>query len=171
MKFSVSYTTRQPRPGEVNNVDYTFVSRNDFKLMIDEGKFVEWAEVHGELYGTSRGSLEEIVNSGFDAVLDIDTQGAMQLKEKYKDGVYIFILPPSIEILKERLEKRMSDSKLEIEKRMKKTLEEIKNYEKYDYVIVNDLLDVALRKLQAIVIAERSSIKRIDREWIEEKFF
>jgi guanylate kinase len=171
LKFSVSFTTRPPRPQEVNNVDYTFISREEFQLMINREEFIEWSEIHNELYGTAKKRLEELVSSGIDVILDIDTQGAMQLKEKYKQGVYIFILPPSIEVLKERLEKRMTDSSEEIEKRLKSALYEIKSYYIYDYVIINDILKDALKEFEAIIIAHRVSTKVINPLSIEERFF
>jgi len=170
MKHSVSFTTRPPRPGEVNNIDYTFVSKNEFRIMIEKGEFVEWAEIHGELYGTSMKRLEDIIDSGTDVILDIDIQGAMQLKEKYKSGVYVFVLPPSMEVLKERLGKRMANSKEEIEKRLKGAVEEIKKYREYDYVIVNNIFKDALKELEAIIISHRGSTNRIDPEWIEKNF-
>ncbi|MDI6889567.1 MAG: guanylate kinase [Thermodesulfovibrionales bacterium] len=170
LKHSVSFTTRPPRPGEVNDRDYTFISRDEFKEMIDKGEFVEWAEIHGELYGTSKKRLEEIMDSGFDVILDIDTQGAMQLKEKYKGGVYIFVLTPSMEVLKERLRKRMANSKEEIEKRLKGAVEEIKKYREYDYVIVNNVFEDAFKELEAIIISHRVSTKRVDLGWIEKNF-
>jgi len=129
LQFSVSYTTRQPRRGEVNDRDYTFINRQDFRLMADKGEFIEWAEVHGALYGTSRKRLEELLESGNDVILDIDTQGAMQIKERYKEGIYIFILPPSLETLKERLKNRMTDSKEEIGKRLGRAIAEIKTFD------------------------------------------
>lgn len=168
---SVSYTTRTQRSGEVNDRDYTFITRDEFKAMIDRGEFIEWAEVHGELYGTSQMRLEEIMNSGADAILDIDTQGVMQLKNKYREGVYIFICPPSITILKERLKRRLTDSKEAVERRIKGAVQEIKQYRDYDYVIVNDILKEALKKLEAIIISHRVSAKRVDHEWIENNFF
>jgi len=171
LRFSVSYTTRPPRPGEVNDRDYTFVSRHEFKLMIGREEFVESAEIHGELYGTSKKRLEELTNSGFGVVLDIDTQGAMQLKKKWGKGVYIFILPPSIELLRERLEKRMTDSREEIEKRLSNAVLEIKNYHEYDYVIINDIFEKALSELEAIIISHRIRTGMINPLWIEEKFF
>jgi guanylate kinase len=168
---SVSYTTRTQRSGEVNDRDYTFITRDEFKAMIDRGEFIEWAEVHGELYGTSQMRLDEIMNSGADAILDIDTQGVMQLKNKYREGVYIFICPPSITILKERLKRRLTDSKEVVERRIKAAVQEIKQYRDYDYVIVNDVLEEALRKLEAIIISHRVSTKGIDHVWIENNFF
>lgn len=170
LKHSVSFTTRLPRLGEVNNKDYTFISRDEFRAMIDKGEFVEWAEIHGELYGTAKKRLEEILDSGMDAILDIDIQGAMQLKEKYKGGIYIFVLPPSMEVLKERLGKRMANSKEEIEKRLEGAVEEIKKYREYDYVIVNNIFEDAFKKIEAIIISHRVSTERIDPEWIEKNF-
>ena len=170
LKFSVSYTTRQPRRGEVNDRDYTFINRQDFRLMADKGEFIEWAEVHGALYGTSRKRLEELLDSGNDVILDIDTQGAMQIKEKYKEGIYIFILPPSLETLKERLKNRMTDSKEEIGKRLGRAIAEIKTFDKYDYVIINNILEDALTEFEALVISQRVSIKKINPLWIKESF-
>lgn len=170
LQFSVSYTTRQPRKGEVNDRDYTFINRQDFRLMADKGEFIEWAEVHGALYGTSRKRLEELLDSGNDVILDIDTQGAMQIKERYKEGIYIFILPPSLETLKERLKNRMTDSKEEIGKRLGRAIAEIKTFDKYDYVIINDILEDALMEFEALVISQRVSIKKINPLWIEESF-
>lgn len=167
---SVSYTTRRPRLGEVNERDYIFISRKEFREMIKRGEFAEWAEVHGEFYGTSKKWLEDAVCSGIDVILDIDVKGASQLKEKYHGGVYIFILPPSMEVLKERLEKRMTDSKEDIEKRLRVASEEIKRYREYNYVIVNKVLEDALKELSAIIISERLSIERIDPKWIETNF-
>ena len=170
LQFSVSYTTRQPRRGEVNDRDYTFINRQDFRLMADKGEFIEWAEVHGALYGTSRKRLEELLESGNDVILDIDTQGAMQIKERYKEGIYIFILPPSLETLKERLKNRMTDSKEEIGKRLGRAIAEIKTFDKYDYVIINDILEDALMEFEAVVISQRVSIIKINPLWIEESF-
>jgi guanylate kinase len=170
LKFSVSYTTRQPRAGETNDRDYTFIAREDFMLMIENGEFIEWAEVHGEFYGTSRKRLEELMDSGSDVVLDIDTQGAVRLKEKYKEDAYIFVLPPSVDILKKRLEERMTDSKEEMEKRLKRAVSEIKTYTEYDYVIINDVFEDSLREFEAIVISQRVRTKMIDPLWIEESF-
>lgn len=170
LRFSVSYTTRQPRQGEVNDRDYTFISREDFRSMADRGGFIEWAEVHGELYGTSRKRLEELMDSGNDVILDIDTQGAMQIKEKFAMGTYVFVLPPSMEVLKQRLEQRMTDSTKEIKKRIKRAVAEIKTYPKYDYVIINDRLEDALKEFEAIIISHRASTKKINPFWVEERF-
>jgi guanylate kinase len=171
LKHSVSYTTRRPRPGEVNDRDYTFINRDAFKGMIDRAEFAEWAEIHGKLYGTSKKRLEETMDSGIDVILDIDVQGAEQLKKKYQGGVYIFVLPPSLEVLEERLQKRMVNSKEEIEKRLKVAAKEIKRYREYDYVIVNNILEDALKELSAIIISKRVSTERVDPQLIEMNFF
>ncbi|MFZ6016309.1 MAG: guanylate kinase [Nitrospirota bacterium] len=170
LRHSISYTTRPPRPGEVSGRDYTFIDEDTFRLMIDRGEFAEWARVHGQLYGTSKKRLEELMDAGIDVILDIDTQGAMQIKERYKEGIYIFILPPTMKALRERLEKRMANSKDEIELRLRKAIDEIKDYHKYDYVIVNDSFKEALKELKAIIISYRVSTKRIDTSWIEDSF-
>jgi len=164
----VSYTTRPPREGEMNDREYTFIQKDEFIRMKEDGEFIEWAEVHGNLYGTSRRRLEDILNKGIDAIHDIDTQGGAQMRRNFHDGVYIFVLPPSVDALRKRLEKRMSDSPVEIEKRIKRSIEEIREYRHYDYVIVNDIIDEALRELMSIVIAERVKKDKVDPRWIEE---
>ncbi len=170
LKESVSYTTRPPRRGEVNGRDYIFITRDEFRAMVERGEFVEWAEVHGELYGTSKKRLEELMSSGNDVIMDIDVQGAMQLKEKYREGIYIFVLPPSMEALEERLRARMANSEEEIEERLRRAVEEMKYYYKYDYVIINNVLKNALKELEAIIISNRVRTVRIDSLWIEERF-
>jgi guanylate kinase len=171
---SVSYTTRVPRTGEVNNVDYTFVSKSKFRKMIDEGDFVEWAEVHGNLYGTSKRRLEKLMASGVDVLMDIDTQGARQIRDSYEGGIFIFILPPSLTVLGERLQKRMGDTKErkeDIKRRLGKAVDEIKDYDMYDYVIINDELKSSVVKFGAIITAERLSSKKIDMNWIKRNIF
>lgn len=164
---SVSFTTRPPRPGEVPDEDYCFVGEAEFRAMIDRGDFVEWALVHGNFYGTSRRQLEELINAGHDVLLDIDTQGAGQIKKFFNNGVYIFILPPSMTELKRRLEGRMSNSVEDMNRRLERAVDEIKEYYIYDYVIVNDILDNSLKKLEAIIIAERLRSGKIAPKWIE----
>ena len=170
LTHSVSYTTRAQRHGEVNDRDYTFISREEFRSMVNKGEFKEWAKIHGELYGTSKKRIEKLIRSGTDVILDIDTQGAMQLKKKYRGGVYIFVLPPSMEILWKRLKKRMANSKEEIEKRLKRAVDEIKSYRKYDYVIINNKLNDALRELESIIISHRLGVKKVDPMWVKNKF-
>jgi guanylate kinase len=167
LRTSVSFTTRKPRQGEVGGEDYTFVTEKRFRQMIEKGEFVEWAEVHGNLYGTSRKRLEQLVAAGCDVILDIDTQGARQIKKTYGNGVFIFILPPSMTELKHRLEKRMSNTREDMARRLKRAVEEIREYKMYDYVIVNDLLNSSLRTFEAIITAERQRSTRKDSAWIE----
>lgn len=170
LKTSVSYTTRARRQGESDGIDYFFVDRDQFRTMIENNEFLEYAEVHGNLYGTSRSQLMSLQKQGYDVLLDIDAQGAMQLKKKYKEGVYIYILPPSFEVLKSRLVERNSDSPEEIARRLKKAREEIWNYREYYYLIINDDFEGALESLKAIVISERIKMKRMNFSWIEETF-
>lgn len=170
IRHSVSYTTRLQRNGEVNDRDYTFVNESEFLKMAEAGEFVEWAKVHGNLYGTSKRRLKEMMDQGISVVLDIDTQGAKQIRACYDDGVYIFILPPSMETLRERLEKRMSNSPDEIELRMKRAVDEIREYKNYDYVIVNNDIEKALEELKAIVTAESKKTDKIDHQLMREKF-
>ncbi len=168
LTHSVSYTTRKPRPGEIDGRDYFFVSEDRFRSMIREGDFAEWAEVHSNLYGTSRRVLDDMITKGIDVILDIDTQGAKQVKSRYGQAVFIFVLPPSLEILEERLRNRKSDNEDEIKKRMLRARDEIKDYRQYDYIVVNRDFDRALAELRAIVTAERCRTRLIDRAWIEE---
>jgi guanylate kinase len=170
LTFSVSYTTRQPRRGEVLDVDYSFISREEFMTMADKSEFIEWAEVHGALYGTSAKRLEALMDAGKDVILDIDTQGAMQIKNRYEAGAYIFILPPSFEVLKKRLEERMTDAKEDIEKRLQKAVSEIRSYLRYDYVIINDVFETALRELEAIILSHRARSQMINPLWVKEVF-
>ncbi|MEW6585152.1 MAG: guanylate kinase [Nitrospirota bacterium] len=170
LKFSVSYTTRRRRSGEVNGRDYIFVSRDEFRRMIGDRDFLEWAEIHGELYGTSKKKIEELTASGNDVVLDIDVQGASQIRKQSFEAVYVFILPPSLEALRTRLEERMTETGEMREKRLKAALSEIGKYTDYDYVIINLVLEAASRELEAIVLAERVRVKKIDPSWIEGTF-
>ncbi len=138
--------------------------------MIRKGEFIEWAEVHGAYYGTSSIRLKEIMESGNDVILDIDPQGAMQIRVKYREGVSIFILPPSMELLKQRLEERMTDSQEEMKKRLKTAISEIKTYSRYDYVIINDIFEKALKEFEAIIISHRVKMRMINPLWVKESF-
>ncbi|MEO2065726.1 MAG: guanylate kinase [Desulfurobacteriaceae bacterium] len=160
MEFSISFTTRKPRPGEVNGKDYWFISREEFLRRIEEGDFLEWAEVYGNLYGTSKSQVLKALNEGKDVLLDIDTQGALQVKENFPEAVLIFILPPSLEELERRLKNRGTDPEEVIEKRLKVAREEIKRAKFYDYIVVNDVLEVAYNKLKSIISAEKCKTKR-----------
>ncbi|RJR21881.1 MAG: guanylate kinase [Nitrospiraceae bacterium] len=170
IKLSVSFTTRKPRSRETNNVDYTFVSKARFMKMIDKGEFAEWATVHGNLYGTSIKRLKELNSAGYDIILDIDTNGARQLKKRYENAIYIFILPPSFEVLKERLVDRRTDSGEVIARRLDNAKNEIACYKDYDYIVVNDRLDKAYRELESIVVASRLRISRIDPDKIKKTY-
>jgi guanylate kinase len=170
LKHSVSFTTRQPREGEIDGIDYSFISKQAFVKMVEKGDFVEWAEVHGNLYGTSRRQLREFIDSGYDVLLDIDTQGAKQIKKSHNEGVFVFILPPSMKVLRERLEKRKSNTKEDMERRLRRASDEIRNYKMYDYVIVNDILKSSLKMLEAVITAERLRNEHIDPYWIEKNF-
>ena len=153
MQESVSYTTRPPRAGEVHGVDYFFVSREEFQRMVDGDAFAEWAEVHGNLYGTALATIDEARKSGVDLVLDIDCQGARRLKEQIERCVYIFILPPSMEELRRRLDSRSSDAREAIDRRIERAAGEIREARWYDYIIINDNLETAFEELSAIVVA------------------
>ncbi len=170
LTHSISYATRKPRPGEIDGRDYYFVSPKRFQEMIDANDFAEWAEVHSNLYGTSRRVLDEMIIKGIDVILDIDTQGAKQIKEKYSAAVFIFIMPPSLDILEERLRNRKSDHEEEIKKRMRRAREEIKDFKMYDYIIVNREFDRALTEIRSIVISERCRTRLVDTAWIEGLF-
>lgn len=161
IRHSVSYTTRKPRQEEIDGVHYTFVDDDKFRAMVADSAFVEWASVHGNFYGTSKKRIENMMKTGIDVILDIDAQGARQIRETIADGILIFILPPSMDVLRERLMGRKSDSEEVIEKRLKKAAQEIKEYKNYDYVIVNDLFEDAIKELTAIIIAERAKTSKI----------
>lgn len=158
---SVSYTTRLPRPGEKDGEDYLFVSKDKFQEMIDDRRFVEWAEIHGNRYGTTIDSLKEYRHKGIDIILDIDGQGGRQLKNEYPDGIYVFILPPSRKDLEERLRLRSTDSDEDIEKRLKNAKEELQYIYDYDYIVVNSDLEEAVSTLKSIIIAEKCRRDRV----------
>lgn len=161
LKESISYTTRQPRPGEQDGVDYHFVSVERFKQMIAENGFAEWAEVHGNFYGTAIATLEQARLDGVDILLDIDCQGARILKDRGINGLFVFVLPPSMAELRRRLESRSSDAKEVIERRITRATEEIREARWYDYIVVNDRLDEAHEALASIVTAARQTTVRM----------
>ncbi len=170
LRHSVSYTTRKPRPGETDGRDYFFLDEGGFRKKAERGEFIEWAEVHGHLYGTAWDQVLMHGEQATDLILDIDTQGAMQLKKKEVDGVYIYILPPSFDALKARLMERKSDSLDEISRRLRKAREEIWSYREYNYLIINDDVKRAMTELQAVILAERIKMKRMNFSWIEDTF-
>jgi guanylate kinase len=155
IRFSVSYTTRPPRPGEVNGIDYHFISEETFRQRIAHGEFVEWVENYGQLYGTSRKTMDVFLEQGDDLILDIEPRGARAIRENYPHGVFVFILPPSLSELKIRLLKR-GESTAVMERRLKTSLDEIREACWYDYIIFNEILDEAVEQFRAIYIAEKS---------------
>jgi len=163
VQFSVSYTTRTPRPGEVDGKDYFFVTEAEFRQRIDRGEFAEWEENYGRYYGTSGKIMDSFLDQGRDMLLDIEMRGAKTLKKNYSGGIYVFVLPPSLAELKARLQKR-GESEAEIGKRLNKVREEIGEAYGYDYVIFNDSLEKAVESLQAIYQAEKSRAVRRRRE-------
>jgi guanylate kinase len=164
LTFSVSYSTRAPRGNEVEGESYHFVSRAEFEEMAGRGEFLEHAEVFGNYYGTHRGALEQAQEQGKDLVLDIDVQGARQLKSKIPEAVTIFILAPSREILEQRLRTRSEDSDAVIVRRLRDAANEIRNYSAYDYVLVNNDLAQSDEALAAIVRAERVRRRRMEEQ-------
>lgn len=154
MRDSISYTTRAQRGGEEDGVDYHFIDWAEFARMVEAGEFIEHADVFGKRYGTSGTDVERLLNKGLNVLLEIDVQGATKIRKSLTGGVYIFILPPSIEALRERLETRGKDSAEEIERRLKISAAEITHAPEYDYIIINDDLERAFRVLRAIVEAE-----------------
>jgi guanylate kinase len=161
LRHSVSYTTRQARHGEEHGRDYFFISPEEFEGMIIAGEFAEWAEVHGNRYGTALKTLDGYRSAGTDVILDIDCQGAHQLKERYAEGVFIFILPPSFNELRRRLDSRNSDSAEVIARRLNAASREIKESRWYDYIIVNDVFSVAVSELKAVIVAEQCKTSRV----------
>jgi guanylate kinase len=161
LAYSISYTTRSRRPGEVDGVDFHFASEATFREMIARNEFAEWAEVHGNLYGTSARVLEEAQAAGRDILLDIDTQGARQLRRRDPHAVLVFVVAPSMTELEQRLRERRSDAPQEIARRLARAREEIASWQEYDYLIVNRDLKEAVEQLAAIIHAERCRTSRL----------
>lgn len=157
---SVSHTTRTQRPGEIEGVDYFFAPVEKFKEMINQSDFLEYAQVFDNFYGTAQSSVEDNLNKGIDVILEIDWQGAQQIRRLLPKTITIFILPPSTNILCQRLQERGQDSKATIERRMHDAVDEISHYPEYDYLIVNDDFDTALTELKSIILANRLGIHR-----------
>lgn len=148
--FSISVTTRAPRPQEVDGKDYIFLSSEDFRSRVERGEFIEWAEVHGNLYGTLRQPMEEAVNSGKVYVVEIDVQGALQLKELGIDAAYVFVAPPRHDDLRVRLEQRGTDTPEVIARRLKKAEDEMEERDRYDHIVINENLDRAVGEVERI---------------------
>lgn len=158
--YSISTTTRNPRPGEKNGREYFFVDEKKFKQDIKAGKFIEWAKVHNNYYGTNKDILQNTLSKGKDILLDIDVQGALNIKKKYKNSLMLFVMTPTLKELKNRLVKRNKDSKETINTRIENAKKEIKYAVKYDYLILNDKLRESINNTKAVIKAERLSIKR-----------
>ena len=167
---SISYTTRKPRPGETHGHDYFFIGEETFREMIARNEFVEWAHVYGHLYGTPWKSLTEKIDQGIDVLLEIDVQGAMQVKKRFEDSVSIFILPPSMTVLRARLQTRASDTAEEIQRRLNKVKEEVWSYREYAFIVRNEDLGRSLRDLESIFWSERLKTKRLNMSWLENNF-
>src|SRR5215216_1052228 len=160
LSYSVSYTTRAPRQGEVDGREYFFINRDTFQEMVAAGEFLEWACVHGNLYGTAKNQIIEDTAAGADIILEVDVQGAASVRQLLMDSVSIFILPPSYEVLRQRLIARGTDSPEELELRLRNAPEELKQYSAFDYVIINDEIDRAVGQLASIIYAERARCMR-----------
>ena len=158
--LSISYTTRAPRPGEVSGREYFFVSQEEFQAMVGRGEFLEHAEVYGNWYGTSKNWIEKTRAAGSDVILEIDWQGARSVKTLFPDMTFIYILPPSIEVLRQRLVKRGKDSREVIERRLAEAREDLKHVHEADYVIINEDFSIALLDLQSVVRALRVTAVR-----------
>jgi len=161
LRMSRSYTSRHARPGEADGVDYNFVSRERFEAMIAAGDFLEWADVFGNLYGTSAVDTQRILEAGHDVVLVIDVQGALQVRGHGIKTTTVFVMPPSFEVLEQRLRGRSKDSEEAIRRRLDVARQEVAAFVEYDFVVVNDELTSAVDRLRSIVIAERSRLRRM----------
>ncbi|MCG4578939.1 guanylate kinase [Clostridium cochlearium] len=159
--FSVSATTRAPREGEVHGKNYYFMTKEQFQDKIEENDFLEYAEVYGNYYGTPKSKVVEMLDKGKDVILEIDIQGALKVKENYKEGIFIFILPPSMEELKNRIIKRGTETEESLMTRFKSAYKEINYVSKYNYAVVNDKVNDAVKKIQSIIIAEKCRVDRI----------
>lgn len=165
--YSVSMTTRQQRPGEVNGRDYYFISKEEFQQRINEGKFLEYAEFVGNYYGTPLDKVEEQMDRGKEVILEIEVEGALQVREKVKDAVFIFLVPPGRQALYDRLRTRGTESEEKIAERVKKANREFKLAHKYDYIVVNDEVENAADRIMAIIRAEHAKTERSIHKYLE----
>lgn len=163
LKLSISMTTRSPRGKEVDGEDYYFVTKEEFEERISNGEFLEYAKVHGDnYYGTPKDKVEKALMEGDDIILEIDIQGALEVKEKMSEGIFIFIMPPSMRELRDRLVKRNTETKEKIIERFKNAYKEINEVTKYNYIVINDEVDIAVEKVKAIILAEKCRVDRIE---------
>ena len=162
--ISTSCTTRKPRAGEVEGVNYFFIEREEFLKRIDNDEFLEYAEVYGNFYGTPRSEVLRLLEEGKDVILEIDIQGALKIKSSYPEGVFIFIMPPSMEELRNRITNRGSETPESLKTRLEAAYDEISFASKYDYAVVNDEVDKAVKKIESIIIAEKCRVFKIKDE-------
>lgn len=167
--ISVSATTRKPRRGEIEGINYYFVDREEFQKKIELEDFLEYAEVYGNFYGTPKSKVEDMLDKGIDVILEIDIQGALRVKEKVSEGVFIFILPPSMEELKQRIINRGSETQESLMTRFKSAYQEINYISKYNYAVVNDKVNDAVKKIESILVAERCRVDRIKEKILNSK--
>jgi len=160
IKLSVSATTRKPRTGEVDGVNYFFIEKEKFTQMIEEGEFLEYAQIYDNFYGTPKAAIMECLEKGQDVILEIEMQGAGQIKEVCPDGVFIFVLPPSLEELKNRIVGRGTETAEEIEKRFSCAFDEINKIVDYDYFIVNDDVEKSVKQVEGIILSEKNKVTR-----------
>lgn len=158
--YSISATTRPSRRNEKDGVNYFFLSKEEFKRWIDEGKFIEWAQVHNHYYGTPKKMFKETLKKGYNIIMDLDVQGGINIKKRYPDGIYIFILTKNVDILKRRLTRRKTDTEESINERIKNAHEELRFIKEYDYVVINDTIKKTIDTILAILIAEGCLTKR-----------
>lgn len=160
LRYSVSSTTRCPRPGEVEGINYYFRPRQEFEAMLARDELLEWAEFCDNYYGTPRFAVEQAIQEGLDVILEIEIQGALQIKKRFPQGVFTFIVPPSLDVLSERIHKRGTETEEVIQKRLATAIQELGYVSEYDYVVINDEVPVAVEKLKSILVAEKCRVKR-----------
>lgn len=161
LNISVSATTRKPREGEIDKVSYYFLTEEEFLKKADNDEFIEWAKVHGNYYGTPKANIHELLNQGKNVILEIDIQGALQVKKNFDEGVFIFIVPPSMDELKKRIIGRGSETKETLALRFKTAYKEINYISKYNYCVVNDIVEEAVSKVENIIFAEECRVDRV----------
>ncbi|MEJ5256891.1 MAG: guanylate kinase [Fervidobacterium sp.] len=159
--FSVSCTTRKQRPGEIHGVDYYFITHEEFEKMIEEQKFIEWAKVHDNYYGTPAEMVYENINKGIDVILDIDVQGALTVKKNFSGAKFVFVAPPSYSVLRERLKKRGTETEDKIQRRLDTARKELLHIPEFEYLIINEDLEESIRNLSSIIFAERLKYERL----------
>ena len=167
--LSISATTRSPREGEVDGENYYFLSKDEFIKRVENCEFLEYAQVYNNYYGTPKKHIEEKLNAGIDVILEIDIQGALQVKETYKEGVYIFILPPSMEELKKRIINRGSETTESLNTRFSSAYSELSYMGRYNYAVINDEVEEAVKKIVSIIVAEKCRVHRVKKNFLKEE--